>query len=196
MCLLNWRTNRRRYTETRNFLSPPSVSVVPSTGDDGEITVYPPDDAVAPVRAFWTSSVPVTTSSDGMRVYGLPPGSYSFHVVDAKGYTSGAVQTQVEYSKTPIIKAYTVKHTTYDNARDGSVTAVCENLGGNFKLMWSNGAITNGATLESVHAGQYVAIIIEVEGAPTQCVHAPEPAIVEVVDTCPRIEHTDICQRN
>lgn len=169
-----------RYTWTRDGILPaPSVEVIPCTHDDGEVRVVPPDDAQPPVRAFWRGNV-ARTSGDTLRATGLEAGAVSVHIQDARGRTSGATTVQVESTLVPTVVGYESTDASMDCMHDGRVVARCKNAEGVSRVMWSNGAQTNGLALRNCLPGTYVAMVVEVNGRACRCLHACPPAVVDV----------------
>lgn len=165
----------------RVLVPPPVVTTIPCThGHDGEIVVSVPDDARPPVFVHWRGIDDAQVSFDTLRATGLSPGWYSLHLEDASGVASGAVNVKVESRELPLIKAYTVSDASADDMSDGSVEAVCDHVGDECLLMWSNGARTTGRTLAGVRPGTYSAWVVKVDGENTSCVHTCLPACVGV----------------
>ena len=172
-----------RQTDTRGAIDPPRVCVLPSSGTNGEILVMLDEiDVLHPVRAYWTGDIhPKNISADTLRACNLVPGEYGVHIEDASGARSGAISIELSSTLVPTISSYEIAHTSNDLARDGTITAHCENVSVPLRIVWSpTGAITNSSTLTGVAMGTYVATIIQSGDAPCHCLHATTPAVVDV----------------
>ena len=173
---------KRPRTHTRMLIDAPKVVVTPCRDNNGEIMVISPPEARQPVRAYWSGTQDVIHQSlDTLRATHLTTGVYHVHIVDARGYVSGATSATVESVNTPTVLSYRVRHASSDTHRDGAVSAVCAHVHVDKAVfLWTNGAKTKGPDLNGVPVGTYAALITEVDDKPVKCFHGCSPVEVDV----------------
>ena len=105
---------------------------------------------------------------------------------DALGRTSGVTTVFVESTHVPSVVGYRIdRHASSDHARDGVITALCENVPDDAVFWWSNGARTQGPTLSLVKPGSYVSVVISTGGRPVQCLHCSSSGVIDVETALP-----------
>ena len=185
------RRERRGYATQRPELQLPAPSVVVAHGVwESRVRVTPPTRARLPCALLWARGDGGATSSTGVKPvqtadgeYILPPGVYTVQCVDAAARESAPQSVDVRPLAIPIVRSYCTEPATTDTSRDGRVMVIVENLPRDGRLptlVWSTGHRTTRPVLENVRAGEYTAVVVAIDGAPTSCMHACAPAVVGI----------------
>lgn len=180
-----------RYDAPRRVLLCAPTVIVRQTVWGSRVAITPSPDMVMPVSTLWTNVATKSAFAPSQASNGadwiVPPGEYVVKCADARGYESAYVAFRVDRIDVPIVRAYCTQPATCDDARDGRVVAVVENLprdsGSRVTFQWSTGHVTHTPVLEGVRPGRYTALVTAVDGEPVMCMHAATDVAVVGVAT-------------
>ena len=150
-----------------------------SGANGGSATALPT--AGYPPYSYSWSTTPVQTSSTAN---GLPVGTYTVTLTDAKGCTTTATETILQVSSPISVSITSLTQVSCQGAMDGSATLSATGGVGPYTFVWNTTPVQIGSTASGLAAGMYTVTVTDFQGcSSSQTVTITEPSILTATNT-------------